>query len=85
MFSAVNLFTSLAFYVAQSVPSPITLIIVPPAAETFYFCEILVFGQVFRSHYSGFDGGFAFKGCFDADSLAKGCDEREEGDFEHNF
>ena len=77
MFSAVNLFTSLAFYGAQSFYKSTTSTVqktIPPFAPSylFYFSEI-----VFVDSGSG--------GFFDADSLAEGCDEREESDLEHNF
>ena len=94
MFSAVNLFTSLAFYGAQSfymsTTSTISSKTAPPFApfDSFYLCggiAVFVSLKVFISHYCRFGGGFLGPGIFDADSLAEGSDEREEGDLEHNF
>ena len=81
MFSAVILLTSLAFYGAQSFYKSTTSL-VPQAAQTFYFCEILVFGQVGSVDFLISCKGERF---VDADSLAEGCDEREEGNLEHNL
>ena len=56
---------------------------VAAARFSFYFCE-----KQFVCYLSGCVPTFGFFDLFlffDADSLAEGCDEREEGDLEHKF
>ena len=77
------MFSSLAFHGAQSATSNSPSDITFPA---FFLCES-VWSIV--TSLGGGPVGFYFRkmssGAVDADSLAEGCDERDEGDLEHNL
>ena len=85
MFPPSIYFQSKAFYGAQSIHH-----LTPPhgvfkSAPSFYFCErACVIGKILAGPV-GFYLRKLGSGAVDADSLAEGCDEREEGDLEHNL
>ena len=78
------MFSSLAFHGAQSATSN------SPREITYQFvflCESV--WSILTSGGGVGPLGFSFRkmvfGAVDADSLAEGCDERDEGDLEHNL
>ena len=75
------MFSSLAFHGAQSARSV--------SEETFQFVFLSESVWSIVTSLGGGPVGFYFRkmvfGAVDADSLAEGCDEREEGDLEHNL